>query len=127
VLCLRQVGFYPFRGRLRPVRSAHYTDYVERRVKPAELKSVKSACSRIDVLEAHLGDLPLEALEDFGSRQEREAAPPDRPYPKNGLRERERSQRGRRTEQAGEARASEPRRMILVAGAVVARWQQMSS
>ena len=38
--------------------------YVERCVKPAALKSVNSTCSRIDVLKRHLGELPLDALEE---------------------------------------------------------------
>jgi integrase len=38
--------------------------YVERHVKPAALKSVSSTCSRIDVLKNHLGELPLDALEE---------------------------------------------------------------
>ena len=38
--------------------------YVERCAKPAGLKSEKSLCSRIAVLKKHLGDLPLDALED---------------------------------------------------------------
>jgi integrase len=38
--------------------------YVERCVRPAELKSVKSISSRVDVLKKHLGDLPLDALEE---------------------------------------------------------------
>ena len=38
--------------------------YVERCVRPAELKSLKSTCSRIDVLKKHLGDLPIDALEE---------------------------------------------------------------
>ena len=38
--------------------------YVERCVKPAALKSVNSTCSRVDVLKKHLGELPLDALEE---------------------------------------------------------------
>src|SRR5216684_7060231 len=38
--------------------------YMERCVKPAALKSVNSTCSRIDVLKRHLGELPLDALEE---------------------------------------------------------------
>jgi hypothetical protein len=38
--------------------------YVERCVKPAALKSVNSTCSRIDVLKKHLGQLPLDVLEE---------------------------------------------------------------
>jgi integrase len=38
--------------------------YVERCVKPAALKSANSTCSRIDVLKRHLGELPLDALEE---------------------------------------------------------------
>jgi integrase len=38
--------------------------YVERCVKPARLKSVNSVCSRVGVLKKHLGELPLDALED---------------------------------------------------------------
>ena len=38
--------------------------YVERCVKPAALKSENSTCSRIDVLKRHLGELPLDALEE---------------------------------------------------------------
>jgi integrase len=38
--------------------------YLERCVKPAALKSVNSTCSRIDVLKNHLGELPLDALEE---------------------------------------------------------------
>jgi hypothetical protein len=38
--------------------------YVERCVKPAALKSVNSTCSRVDVLKRHLGELPLDALEE---------------------------------------------------------------
>jgi hypothetical protein len=33
-------------------------------VKPAALKSVNSTCSRVDVLKTHLGELPLDALEE---------------------------------------------------------------
>lgn len=38
--------------------------YGERCVKPAALKSVKSTCSRIDVLKKHLGELSLDPLEE---------------------------------------------------------------
>jgi integrase len=38
--------------------------YVERCAKPAGLKSVKSLCSRVAVLKKHLGDLPVDALEE---------------------------------------------------------------
>jgi integrase len=38
--------------------------YVERCVRPAALKSVNSTCSRIDVLKKHMGELPLDALEE---------------------------------------------------------------
>ncbi len=38
--------------------------YVERCVTPAALKSVNSTCSRIDVLKRHLGELPLDSLEE---------------------------------------------------------------
>ena len=38
--------------------------YVERCAKPAGLKSEKSLCSRIAVLKKHLGDLPLDSLEE---------------------------------------------------------------
>jgi integrase len=38
--------------------------YVERCAKPAGLKSEKSLCSRVAVLKKHLGDLPLDSLED---------------------------------------------------------------
>ena len=38
--------------------------YVERCAKPAGLKSEKSLCSRIAVLKTHLGDLPLDSLEE---------------------------------------------------------------
>ncbi len=38
--------------------------YVERCVTPAALKSVNSTCRRVDVLKKHLGDLPLDALEE---------------------------------------------------------------
>ena len=38
--------------------------YLERCVKPAALKRVNSTCSRNDVLKKHLGELPLEALEE---------------------------------------------------------------
>ncbi len=38
--------------------------YVERCVTPAALKSVNSTCSRVDVLKKHLGELPLDALEE---------------------------------------------------------------
>jgi hypothetical protein len=38
--------------------------YVERCVKPAALKSVKSICSRISVLKEQLGELRLDALEE---------------------------------------------------------------
>jgi integrase len=48
-----------------PTDVASFLDaYVERCVKPAELKSVKSTCSRIDVLKKHLGELSLDALEE---------------------------------------------------------------
>jgi integrase len=40
--------------------------YLERCVKPAGLKSVSSTCSRIGVLKEHLGELPLDALEEAG-------------------------------------------------------------
>jgi hypothetical protein len=40
--------------------------YVERCVKPAALKSMNSIDSRIAVLKEHLGNLPLEALEEPG-------------------------------------------------------------
>ncbi len=38
--------------------------YVERCAKPAGLKSEKSLCSRVAVLKKHLGDLPLDSLEE---------------------------------------------------------------
>ena len=38
--------------------------YLERCVKPAALKSESSTCSRIGVLKEHLGELPLDALEE---------------------------------------------------------------
>lgn len=38
--------------------------YLERCVKPSELKSINSVRSRIAVLKQHLGDLPLSALEE---------------------------------------------------------------
>jgi hypothetical protein len=38
--------------------------YVERCVKPAALKSIKSTASRIAVLKEHFGELPLDALEE---------------------------------------------------------------
>ena len=38
--------------------------YVERCVKPAALKSIKSTASRIAVLKEHLGELPLDALDE---------------------------------------------------------------
>ena len=40
--------------------------YVERCVKPAALKSINSIGSRIAVLKEHLGELPLDALEEPG-------------------------------------------------------------
>jgi integrase len=44
--------------------SAFLDAYVERCAKPAGLKSEKSLCSRVAVLKKHLGDLPLDSLED---------------------------------------------------------------
>jgi integrase len=38
--------------------------YIMRCVMPAALKSLNSTCSRIDVLKRHLGELPLDALEE---------------------------------------------------------------
>jgi hypothetical protein len=38
--------------------------YLERCIKPAGLKSVKAVCSRLLVLKTHLGELPLDALEE---------------------------------------------------------------
>jgi hypothetical protein len=66
-----KAGRDPHRG---PNRSIHVSTelnnvcsfldaYLERCVKPAELKSINSVRSRIAVLEEHLGDLPLSALE----------------------------------------------------------------
>jgi hypothetical protein len=67
-----KAGREPGRPRSVPRRSdatlkdvASFLDaYVERHVKPAALKSVSSTCSRIDVLKNHLGELPLDALEE---------------------------------------------------------------
>ena len=48
-----------------PTDVAGFLDaYVERCVKPAALKSVRSICSRISVLKENLGDLPLDSLEE---------------------------------------------------------------
>ena len=48
-----------------PTDVAAFLDtYMERCVKPAALKSVRSICSRISVLKEHLGELPLDALEE---------------------------------------------------------------
>ncbi len=48
-----------------PTDVADFLDaYVERCVKPAALKSVRSICSRISVLKENLGDLPLDSLEE---------------------------------------------------------------
>jgi integrase len=44
--------------------SAFLDAYVERCVKPAGLKSMKSIVSRVDVLKENLGELPLDALEE---------------------------------------------------------------
>jgi integrase len=44
--------------------SAFLDAYMERCVKPAELKSINSVRSRIAVLKQHLGELPLSALEE---------------------------------------------------------------
>src|SRR5215471_8779290 len=44
--------------------SAFLDAYVERCAKPAGLKSEKSLFSRVAVLKKHLGDLPLDSLED---------------------------------------------------------------
>jgi integrase len=44
--------------------SAFLDAYVERCAKPAGLKSEKSLLSRVEVLKKHLGDLPLDSLED---------------------------------------------------------------
>ena len=50
---------------IAPKDVASFLDtYVERCVKPAEPKSLKSTCSRIDVLKKYLGELPLDALEE---------------------------------------------------------------
>src|SRR5262249_40601234 len=52
-------------GDTAPQDVAAFLDaYFERCVQPAGLKSVKSTVSRIGVLKAHLGDEPLEALEE---------------------------------------------------------------
>jgi integrase len=67
-----KAGREPDRPRSVPRRSdatlkdvASFLDaYVERHVKPAALKSVSSTCSRVDVLKNHLGELPLDALEE---------------------------------------------------------------
>lgn len=48
-----------------PTDVAGFLDaYVERCVKPAALKSVRSICSRISVLKENLGELPLDSLEE---------------------------------------------------------------
>jgi predicted nuclease of predicted toxin-antitoxin system len=63
------------RGALLSIRSIHVNTqlgdvaafldaYLERYVKPAELRSINAICSRIAVLKQHLGYLPLSALEE---------------------------------------------------------------
>ena len=44
--------------------SAFLDAYMERCVKPATLKSIRSVESRVAVLKQHLGELPLDALEE---------------------------------------------------------------
>lgn len=49
----------------KPTDVARFLDtYMDRCVKPAALKSVRSISSRVSVLKEHLGDLPLDALEE---------------------------------------------------------------
>jgi len=52
----------------RDVAPAHVADfldaYMERCVQPAALRSLRSIQSRVAVLKAHLGELPLDALEE---------------------------------------------------------------
>jgi integrase len=54
--------------RLRDVAPAHVSDfldaYMERCVKPAALRSIRSVQSRVAVLKQHLGELPLDAVEE---------------------------------------------------------------
>jgi integrase len=47
-----------------PHRQTLLDAYVERCVKPAALKSLRSICSRVSVLKEHMGELPLDALEE---------------------------------------------------------------
>ena len=48
-----------------PACVAEFLDaYVERCVRPAALRSIKSVRSRVDVLKKHLGEVPLDALEE---------------------------------------------------------------
>lgn len=48
-----------------PASVSEFLDaYVERCVRPAALRSVKSVKSRVDVLKKHLGELALDALEE---------------------------------------------------------------
>jgi hypothetical protein len=44
--------------------SAFLDAYMERCVRPAALRSIKSHRSRVDVLKKHLGELPLDTLEE---------------------------------------------------------------
>ncbi len=49
----------------KPTDVAGFLDtYMDRCVKPAALKSVRSISSRVSVLKEHLGELPLDALEE---------------------------------------------------------------
>ena len=49
----------------KPTDVAGFLDtYIDRCVKPAALKSVRSISSRVSVLKEHLGELPLDALEE---------------------------------------------------------------
>ena len=48
-----------------PTDVAGFLDaYMDRCVRPAPLKSLKSICSCVSVLKEHLGGLPLDALEE---------------------------------------------------------------
>jgi hypothetical protein len=48
-----------------PARVSEFLDaYLERCVRPAALRSIRSVRSRVDVLKKHIGELPLDALEE---------------------------------------------------------------
>ena len=54
-------------GDAAPTDVADFLDaYMERCVKPAALRSIRSIRSRVAALKEHLGELPLDALEEAG-------------------------------------------------------------